>query len=427
MSANLSAVGNTPRSLAVAVMVQRALNLVDARLVDHGLRVAVSLDAMLALDRSIGSDDRRDACLIALFHDIGAYRTEEIDRMVDFETETVWEHAAYGYLFLRELSPLSRMAEAVLYHHAPCDTLDGVDPVVARIAKALHVADRADVFALEFPGASRGELHARLRKAAGRLLDPEAVELFCEADATADLVRRTAEDARVEWALGAYPIIDVDAPSFLGMLVHVIDFRSRHTVAHTMTTAQVAYSLAVRLGVADEDLEAVYIGALVHDLGKIGIPLGILEKPGALTPAEQKIMRTHVDLTERIIDGCVSPQVARIALSHHEKLDGSGYPRGLAAFELTELERIVAVADIVSALAGTRSYKEAYGRERVVSIVGDMASKGLVDRTVAAVLADEYDAVMDEVARVCAPVMSAYERIQEEYGTLIAKLARASA
>ena len=133
-------------------------------------------------------------------------------------------------------------------------------------------------------------------------------------------------------------------------------------------------------------------------------------------------MRTHVELTERIIDGCVCPQVARIALRHHEKLDGSGYPHGLAASDLTELERIVAVADIVSALAGTRSYKEAYGRKRVVSIVGDMASRGLIDRTVTSVLIGEYDAILEEVRYVCAPIMSAYERIQEEYGTLIAKL-----
>ena len=422
MSTSASVAGSTPRSLAVAVMVQRALNLVDVRLVDHGLRVAVYVDAMLDLDRSLGPEDRRDAFLIALFHDIGAYRTEEIDRMVDFETETVWEHSAYGYLFLRELSPLSRMAEAVLYHHAPCDTFDGVEPTIAHVAKILHVADRVDVFALEFPDASRKKLHARLRQGAGHLLDSEAVELFCAADEVFDLASRIAENASVGRALAAYPIIDVDAPSFLEMLVHVIDFRSRHTVAHTMTTAQIAFSLALRLGDADEDLGAIYNGGLVHDLGKIGVPLEILEKPGKLTEAEQAIMRTHVELTERIIDGCVCPQVARIALRHHEKLDGSGYPHGLAASDLTELERIVAVADIVSALAGTRSYKEAYGRKRVVSIVGDMASEGLIDRTVASVLIGEYDAIMEEVRHVCAPIMSAYERIQEEYGTLIAKL-----
>lgn len=80
------------------------------------------------------------------------------------------------------------------------------------------------------------------------------------------------------------------------------------------------------------------------------------------------VMRTHVDMTEAIFGGEVDETVARIALRHHEKLDGSGYPRGLEAADLTVGERLVAVADIVSALSGTRSYKEAYSKDRVIRI-----------------------------------------------------------
>lgn len=409
-------------SLSIAIMVQRALNLVDERLVDHGLRVALSVDAMLERSGILCADDRRDALLLALFHDIGEYRTEEIDRMVDFETESVWEHSVYGYLFLRELSPLSRLSEAVLYHHLPFGRFDGIDPVVAHIAQVIHVADRVDVFALSHPDGTREQLYLQLEQAKGALLAPDAVDLFLETDKAVGPGGLVCENAGIERLLGAYPIPDGDASAFLKMLVHVIDFRSRHTVAHTMTTAQIAYSVAIRLGLPEDACEAIYNGAMVHDLGKIGVPLTILEKPGALTSDERDAMRMHVDLTEHIIDGCIESRVARIALRHHEKLDGSGYPRGLSAPDLSEPERIVAVADIVSALAGTRSYKEAYAGERVVSIVGGMASDGLIDRRAASTLIGDYDAIMREVDLVCAPIMSAYERIQEEYGTLIAKL-----
>ena len=412
----------TPQSTAVLGMIRRALNLVDARLVDHGLRVAIVFDAMLETDGSFNEEDRRDAFMLALFHDIGAYRTEEIDRMVDFETDSVWEHSAYGYLFLRELSPLARLSEIVLYHHMPYDGFDGIDPKIARLAQFLLVADRVDVFGIKYPDRGKQDLFSWLEEAKGDLLSPDAVEMFLEAENAFELVGRTIDEEEIVRCFASHDVPPSYASSLLSMLVHVIDFRSRHTVVHTMTTAQIALSTARRLGMPEDEIGIVYEGALVHDLGKIGIPLEILEKPGKLTAEETAIMRKHVDLTEQIVDGCLDLAVVRTALRHHEKLDGSGYPRGLCAADLFESERIVAVADIVSALAGTRSYKEAYGKERVVAIVGELMDAGRIDRRASEVLIGDYDAIMEEVAFVCTPIMAAYERIQEEYGTLIARL-----
>jgi len=102
-----------------------------------------------------------------------------------------------------------------------------------------------------------------------------------------------------------------------------------------VTTAWVAYELALRL-IGDQRAAArVYTSALVHDVGKIGIPLSILEKPGKLDDEEMKVMRTHVELTEDILEGCIEPVLLQAAARHHEKLDGSGYPRGLHAAELS--------------------------------------------------------------------------------------------
>ncbi|MEI3229848.1 MAG: HD domain-containing protein [Gordonibacter pamelaeae] len=132
-------------------MIQRALNCVDSRLVDHGLRVGAIMDAML---EAAGWEParRRDACLMALMHDIGAYRTEEIDRLVEFESCDVWEHSFYGYLFFKELSPLAGYAEVVLYHHMPDRLFTDQDPAVRFLAQVLQVADRVDMLLLERPG-----------------------------------------------------------------------------------------------------------------------------------------------------------------------------------------------------------------------------------------------------------------------------------
>jgi putative two-component system response regulator len=105
----------------------------------------------------------------------------------------------------------------------------------------------------------------------------------------------------------------------------------------------------------------------MHDIGKVGIPDAILLKPGRLTPDEMAIMRQHPLFGHEILSGSVSPLLqcaAVVALSHHEKFDGSGYPHGLAGSDIPLWGRIVAVADVFDALTSSRPYKQAWPLER---------------------------------------------------------------
>ena len=149
----------------------------------------------------------------------------------------------------------------------------------------------------------------------------------------------------------------------------------------------------------------------MHDVGKIGIPLSILEKPGKLDDEEMKVMRTHVELTEDILEGCIEPVLLQAAARHHEKLDGSGYPRGHAA-ELSMPDRIIAVADIVSARWATRSYKKAYPKEKVLELLAWHVETGKIDCIVVETMTRDYDAIMLSVAAACQPVAAAHERVQ---------------
>ena len=409
---------------AVSVMVQRALNCVDPRLVDHGLRVATLLDAMLDVKGMNDETQRRAAYFVALLHDVGAYRTEEIDRLVAFETERVWEHSFYGYLFFKELSPLGDHAEAVLFHHMPYDRFTDQDPYVKFLASVLHVADRVDVLLLEHPQADAAEIERLLASSRAGLFSPEALALFFEAQRRFDVLSalRDGVGAPDRARIVADPSGTGSATSYLDMLVHVIDFRSRHTVTHTVTTAWVAYELALRLLGDQPSAAHVYASALVHDVGKIGIPLSILEKPGRLDDDEMAVMRTHVALTERILEDCVEPEMILPAVRHHEKLDGSGYPRSLHADELTLPDRIIAVADIVSALVGTRSYKKAYPKDKVLELLADQVAAGKIDAAVVSAMTRDYDAIMATVAAACLPVAAAYERVQDQYRWLLSEL-----
>ena len=186
----------------------------------------------------------------------------------------------------------------------------------------------------------------------------------------------------------------------------------------TMTTTSISYELAKRMGLKGRALSDIYFGSLLHDLGKIGIPVEILEFPGKLSPQAMRIMRTHVELTGLILGPDVEEKIRKIAMRHHEKLDGSGYPLGLTAMDLSLEERIVAVADIVSALAGTRSYKEAFSRERIVGIIGKMKEDGLIDGSIVDVMTDNFDDIMGKTGVRCQPIMDMYQDIQREYQEL---------
>ena len=406
----------------VATMVRRALGFVDERLVDHGLRVACMLDAMMEVDGSLDARRRGELHMAALLHDVGAYRTEEIDRLVSFETGEVWEHSFYGYLFFKELSPLPEYAEVILYHHMPNSLFGDRDDAVRFLSQCLQVADRADVLLLDRPELDADELLGALEGAEQGRFSDEVVALFAEAAHRFDLVKTWRSGLDRESPVRVYRNDGEAAVSYLNMLVHVIDFRSRHTVAHTVTTAWTAYGLAVRMLADDDAVRRVYLGALLHDVGKIGVSLSVLEKPGRLDEVEMAVMRTHVELTERILCGLVDDDVLQIAVRHHEKLDGSGYPRGLCGDRLTMPERIVAVADIVSALVGSRSYKEAYPKEKVLSILSEQSEKGLIDASVVQVMTRDYDEIMESVGRATAPIEAVYRRVQDGYQRLLLKL-----
>lgn len=157
-------------------------------------------------------------------------------------------------------------------------------------------------------------------------------------------------------------------------------FRLSRAAEHKdLTTAQhierVSYYSALigqESGFSGLEIETIIKAAPMHDIGKIGTPDSILQKPGPLTPAERKEMQTHTTVGSKILEGSNSPtiQMAQtIALHHHEKWDGTGYPFGLKGTEIPLAARIVAVADVFDALVSKRPYKEAFPIERALDII----------------------------------------------------------
>jgi HD-GYP domain-containing protein (c-di-GMP phosphodiesterase class II) len=192
--------------------------------------------------------------------------------------------------------------------------------------------------------------------------------------------------------------------------------RDPYTAGHQRRVAQLAPAIAQEMGFSEEQINGIYIAAIIHDVGKINVPVEILSKPSKLSEAEFGLIRTHPQVGHDILDvpaeilgepGGLSelelnlirthPQVghdvlkeidfpwpvAQIVLQHHERMDGSGYPQGLSGEEILLEARILAVADVVEAMASHRPYRPAYGLDKALDEIsqnaGVLYDPGVVD------------------------------------------------
>jgi putative nucleotidyltransferase with HDIG domain len=171
--------------------------------------------------------------------------------------------------------------------------------------------------------------------------------------------------------------------SFATALVATLDARDQYTAGHSAAVAIYGRDIAKRMGLSEEQQELVHLCGLVHDIGKIGLPAGLLEKPGPLTLDERRQMEQHSEIGERILRNVEDySEIADVVRSHHERIDGMGYPDGIHGDEIPLLGRIIGVADAYDAMTSDRPYREALpsrvARMRLAQAVGTQFDTGVV-------------------------------------------------
>jgi len=215
---------------------------------------------------------------------------------------------------------------------------------------------------------------------------PVAVDLF-----------RTAQSRPLAGDLHAVELVAAEE-AFLGSHVRALTVRlaqkDEYTEEHTRRVALRAVQVGERLGLPPGRLRALAIGALMHDIGKLSVPDSVLKKPAALTDEEFGVIQRHPEWGDRLVAdlGGFTGAVRRLVRDHHERLDGSGYPRGLCSDELEVDTRILAVCDVYDALISARVYRDAWSHEDAIALLRKEAGTTLDSSCVDAldqVLAEE--------------------------------------
>jgi putative two-component system response regulator len=200
----------------------------------------------------------------------------------------------------------------------------------------------------------------------------------------APLHSRTAVAEETEPApRSSLPEVSGRDEGILFSLARVVEQRDSYTADHCDRLAFSGVALGVAMGLDSASLLTLYLGGYLHDVGKVGIPDAILFKPGMLTEEEWAIMRSHTIRGEAICRPLKSfRHVLPLIRSHHERMDGTGYPDRLSADKFPILARVLQTVDIYDALTNPRPYKEAYGRVRALEIMEEESDKGWRDQEI---------------------------------------------
>ena len=177
------------------------------------------------------------------------------------------------------------------------------------------------------------------------------------------------------------------ASKVLRSIALVVEGRDRYTGDHCRRLGEYAVRIGKTLGLGQEDLETLWLGGIFHDLGKIAVSDLVLNKPAPLTAEEFALMKTHPAVGADLCGAMRTMQrVIPLIRHHHEKLDGSGYPDGLAGEDVPLLVRIITAVDVYDALATARPYRKALPHETCMTILRDEAARGWWDRDIVEIL-----------------------------------------
>ncbi|MBR6071598.1 MAG: HD domain-containing protein [Acholeplasmatales bacterium] len=394
---------------------RKVLNEINHNYMDASMRSAFILKRYIEKYGFVDEEVGRKLVLLCLLKDIGCFYH---DGEVPMGNNAL--RAASSYSFIKNCSPLGEAAKPLFFYKSKylpdasninheCGLLMSLaNQIVIYNYQEYNVDEMKDLIIND----KRGIFHPDQVKKMFKLLK-EQPDILEKLNNKANLfIYETSK----YMSLANYTVEELEG--FIDMATFSFEFHNHETLAHTVTTAIIAEELAKLSRLTDGMIAEIKLAALVHDIGKIRVPLSVLCYPGKLEGEMLEEMRNHAKYTREIIDGCFSYKIVNIASHHHEKLDGSGYPLGLKAIDLSLGDKILAVADIASALYCKRSYKASFDDEKIIEILENDAKNGKLESRIVKHLADNFESIMTKAKEEENKVLDKYNNMKQEYEML---------
>lgn len=387
--------------LNMVMALSDAMDLVNPAVINHHKQVAY-IAQCIAREIGLSSEDQADVLWAGLLHDAGAFSLKERMDFLDFEADDAHRHGELGFRLMTGFEPLNNASRLVRFHHVRWNGGEGEGFTGCPVPLGSHIIHLADRVAVA-GGPADGILSrvkdvvTRVRAQSGLMFVPELVEAFTGLadkycfwlDATSSSVRRLIENLDVSTT------VRLDMKTLLSVATvfcRLIDFRSRFTSTHSRGVAATAKVLGTYAGLPEKNRQMLEIAGYLHDLGKLAVPLELIEKPDQFGPNDFDVMRIHPYHTFRVLENIDElGEINFWASCHHERLNGTGYPFCYQGNDLPIEARIIAVADVCTALREDRPYRPGMTKQAALQILDDMAEDQLLDGDVVSLIKTDFD------------------------------------
>ncbi len=400
----------------IFLLIKDTLGMIDKRAMLHGSKTAYYIYKMLEYKGGYEKYEIADIVILATFHDIGAYETNDFSNLLKFEYKDYMPHSIYGYLFMKYLSPLEELSKILLYHHIDIKQLNRIDYEHKDLATYFNVAEKVDLYLTALGDKFNISL---MQKYAGTRFSEEALTLFSDADKRYRMIEKvkSGEYEKELDEITDYLIFANDEKKkYLEMLMYCVGFRGRFFVENEITSLCIAEKLGQKLFL-DENMSGVlYYGAILHDIGMLAIPKEIIDAPRKLTNEEIKQLQSHVLKAEQVLrKNSMNEEVIAVVAAHHERADGSGYPRRLSDSQMTKPQKLLQVADVVTGLFNKRSYRGAMSKDEIVEILIEETARGKLNKSIVDIMITFYDEIMSEVEKEAKKMLTTYNKLNTNY------------
>lgn len=382
-----------------------AIDLANPEIACHQMRCAYIVWQMAANAR-LPSDRIKRLYMAALLHDIGALTPTDKTRLHAFEETDATSHCLRGEVLFQSVPLLAPAAPIVRHHHRdwkdceePISRPDVMDAQILLLADWVERLIQRNCFILN----QMDDITHQIQSMEGSIFHPDIVALFTATSNREEFWLDVTSSRLYGLLLREAPLRSTEVPfediaSISQVIQKIIDFRSPFTATHSAGVARCAALITGHFGYMETEVGLMHLAGNFHDLGKLIIPNTILEKRGPLTWEEFQVIKQHTYFTYEVLNSIDRlERVAEWAAFHHEKLDGTGYPFRVGKEKINTGARIMAVADIFTALTEDRPYRPGMPVEKALGILNDQVQDGKIEGRVVTLLGDHARDIAERV------------------------------
>ena len=387
-------------------------DLISNDIANHHKKVAY-MAFRIAEKFGLTKDQQREVFLAGLLHDVGAFSTQERLELIETETPDVHKHALIGANILENFQPLKDAANIIRYHHVPWDDGKGREFAGKKVPLSSHILHLADRIVVLIDGKQEviGQIKGicdKIKAKSGSLFMPELIDAFMQISNHEFVWLDTVYDPlmTIMPSMMNFDTVELNLDEVIDLseiFANIIDFRSPFTARHSFGVSAVAEKLAELAGFSENECKMMLVAGYLHDLGKLSVNNEILEKPGKLDVGEYNVIRSHTFYTYRTLQVIKEFETINIWASlHHERLNGKGYPFHLTAQDIPLGSRIMAIADVFTAIMEDRPYRKGMNKDEVIGLMESMVKNETLCPYIFLILTDNFDmlnAVRDEAQK----------------------------